>query len=203
MKRTICLISCLSMLLAAGCGSAVPGSRVAVQTTGVKDVLQSKMAEEDMRASSASEEVPSVSDEENAVSEPLRETSFGSDVADAEVDIDLTIDNADLVYAEVFAMMYTPEEYTGKTVRMKGQFVFYYDEEKDQYYYACLIKDAMACCAQGLEFIPTGDCVYPDDFPPAMTEIWVTGEFGVFENGGLTYCALKDAVYYFNAQNPV
>ena len=202
MKRTICLISCLTMLLAAGCGSDVPGSRVAVQTTGVKDVLQSKMAEEDMRASSASEEVPSVSDEENAVSEPLRETSFGSDVADAEVDIDLTVDNADLIYAEVFAMMYTPEEYTGKTVKMKGQFVFYYDEEKDRYYYACLIKDAMACCAQGLEFIPAGDCIYPDDFPPAMTEIWVTGEFGVFEDGDLTYCALKDAVYYFNAQNP-
>ena len=80
---------------------------------------------------------------------------------------------------------------------MKGQFVFYYDEEKDQYYYACLIKDAMACCAQGLEFIPAGDCVYPDDFPPALTEINVTGTFNTLEDDGETYCALTDAVYYW------
>ena len=85
----------------------------------------------------------------------------------------------------------------GKTVKMKGQFVFCHDEEKDQYYYACLIRDAMACCSQGLEFIPAGDCVYPDDFPPALTEIVVTGVFNVLEDNGETYCALTDADYYY------
>lgn len=85
----------------------------------------------------------------------------------------------------------------GNAVKMKGQFVFYHDEEKDQYYYACLIRDAMACCSQGLEFIPAGDCVYPDDFPPALTEIVVTGVFNVLEDNGETYCALTDADYYY------
>ncbi len=53
------------------------------------------------------------------------------------------------------------------------------------------------CCAQGLEFIPAGDCVYPDDFPPALTEINVTGTFNTLEDDGETYCALTDAVYYW------
>ena len=195
MKRTICIISCISLLLSTGCGSTAPGSRVAVQTTGVKDVLQSAMAEESISTSSAAEENTSVPDE--VVTEPLPEQPGNSEVITEEADVDLTVDNADLVYAQVFAMLYTPEDYIGKTVKMKGQFVFYYDEEKDRYYYACIIRDALACCAQGLEFIPAGDCEYPDDFPPALTEIWVTGEFGVFEDGDETYCALKDAVYYY------
>ena len=155
-----------------------------------KDVIESQIAASE--SSISSETTSSLSSEETTVTESLFETS-----ADEEFDVDLTIDNADLIYAEVFAMVYTPEDYVGKTVKMKGQFVFYYDEEKDQYYYACLIKDAMACCAQGLEFIPAGDCVYPDDFPPALTEINVTGTFNTLEDDGETYCALTDAVYYW------
>ena len=155
--------------------------------TGVKDLLES-----------AAEESSVVTEEVTVATESLSESSsVPSENSDEEFDIDLTIDNPDLIYAEVFAMVYTPEDYVGKTVKMKGQFVFYYDEEKDQYYYACLIKDAMACCAQGLEFIPAGDCVYPDDFPPALTEINVTGTFNTLEDDGENYCALTDAVYYW------
>ena len=187
MKRTICLLSCISLLILAGCESTSPSARVVSQTTGVKDLLES-----------AAEESSVVTEEVTVATESLSESSsVPSENSDEEFDIDLTIDNPDLIYAEVFAMVYTPEDYVGKTVKMKGQFVFYYDEEKDQYYYACLIKDAMACCAQGLEFIPAGDCVYPDDFPPALTEINVTGTFNTLEDDGETYCALTDAVYYW------
>ena len=190
MKKAICIMSCVSLILFSGCENTSPVSRVSGQPTGAKDVIESQIAASE--SSISSETTSSLSSEETTVTESLFETS-----SDEEFDVDLTIDNADLIYAEVFAMVYTPEDYVGKTVKMKGQFVFYYDEEKDQYYYACLIKDAMACCAQGLEFIPAGDCVYPDDFPPALTEINVTGTFNTLEDDGETYCALTDAVYYW------
>ena len=200
MKRAICLISCVSILLCTGCGSSAPGSRVGSQPTGAKDVIESQIAAAE---STASETTASLPTEETttvaeSVTESVPETSADTSTdTDEDCDIDLTIDNADLIYATVFAMVYTPEDYVGKTVKMKGQFVFYYDEEKGVYYYACLIKDAMACCAQGLEFVPAGDCTYPDDFPPAMTEINVTGTFNILEDDGETYCALTDAVYYY------
>lgn len=175
------------MLILAGCESASPSARVVSQTTGVKDLLKS-----------AAEESNEVSVSTSAVtSEEVTAATGSIPDSDEEFDIDLTIDNPNLIYAEVFAMIYTPEDYIGKTVKMKGQFVFYHDEEKEQYYYACLIRDAMACCSQGLEFIPAGDCVYPDDFPPALTEIVVTGVFNVLEDNGETYCALTDADYYY------
>ena len=187
MKRTICLLTCVSMLILAGCESESPSARVVSQTTGVKDLLKS-----------AAEESNEVSVSTSAVtSEEVTAATGSIPDSDEEFDIDLTIDNPNLIYAEVFAMVYTPEDYIGKTVKMKGQFVFYHDEEKDQYYYACLIRDAMACCSQGLEFIPAGDCVYPDDFPPALTGIVVTGVFNVLEDNGETYCALTDADYYY------
>lgn len=133
-------MSCVSLILFSGCEKASPVSRVSGQPTGAKDVIESQIAASE--SSISSETTSSLSSEETTVTESLFETS-----SNEEFDVDLTIDNADLIYAEVFAMVYTPEDYVGKTVKMKGQFVFYYDEEKDQYYYACLIKDAMACCA--------------------------------------------------------
>jgi len=193
MKRAICLISCAAILLSTGCTRNNPNSRVGSQPTGAKDVIESQIAAAE--STTISETTSSLASEETTVSESTTETMAES--SDDEYDIDLTIDNADLIYAEVFAMVYTPEDYVGKTVKMKGQFVFYYDEEAGMYYYACLIKDAMACCAQGLEFIPAGDCVYPDDFPPAMTEINVTGTFNILEDNGETYVALTDAIYYW------
>lgn len=194
MKRAICLISCAAILLSTGCAGNNPGSRVGSQPTGAKDVIESQIAASEI--TTISETTSFLPSEETTVTESVTETMSESS-EDDEYDIDLTVDNADLIYAEVFAMVYTPEDYVGKTVKMKGQFVFYYDEDAGMYYYACLIKDAMACCAQGLEFIPAGDCVYPDDFPPAMTEINVTGTFNILEDNGETYVALTDAVYYW------
>lgn len=199
MKRAISLTICICTLILAGCGITYPDARIINETTGVKSILQSAMTEEEsVSTSQSSEESISEPDKAAPDSESIPENSGSSeDIIKKDVDIDLTVDNANLVYAEVFAMLYSPEEYIGKTVKMKGQFTFYYDEERNQYYYACIIADALACCSQGLEFIPAGECVYPDNFPPALTEIWVTGEFGVFEDDGTTYCALKDAVYYY------
>lgn len=51
----------------------------------------------------------------------------------------------------------------------------------------------MACCSQGIQFVPEDDLTYPDDFPEDGTEIMVIGRFETYEENGYTYCYLADA----------
>ena len=109
------------------------------------------------------------------------------------IDIDLTNASATVVYSEVYDMMYFPENYVGKTIKMDGLFTYYYDEAMDKYYFACIIMDATACCSQGIEFELTDDYVYPDDYPEDGGDICVVGTFDTYEEDGFTYCVLRDA----------
>ena len=109
------------------------------------------------------------------------------------LDVDLTKLSSTMVYSEVYNMMYTPDDYIGKTVKMKGQFAYYEDPETKAQYFACIIADATACCSQGLEFILTGEHTYPNDYPELGSEITVTGTFEVYTENGFQYCRLKNA----------
>ena len=109
------------------------------------------------------------------------------------LDVDLTKLSSTMVYSEVYNMMYTPDDYIGKTVKMKGQFAYYEDPETKAQYFACIIADATACCSQGLEFILPGEHISPNDYPEVGSEITVTGIFELYEENGLQYCRLTDA----------
>ena len=59
--------------------------------------------------------------------------------------------------------------------------------------YACIIADATACCAEGMEFVLKDDLAYPDDYPELGTEITVIGEFQSYEENGMTWYHLANA----------
>ena len=105
------------------------------------------------------------------------------------IDVDLTHMSSTMVYAEVSNMMYCPDDYVGKVVRMQGQNINSYYDVTDQTYHSVLIADATACCAQGIEYL-LADGEYPAD----QTEATVTGEFELYDEDGQTYCRLKNAV---------
>ena len=109
------------------------------------------------------------------------------------VDVDLTALSSTMVYSEVLNIMTAPETYIGKTLKMKGYFGYYHDEKTDKYYFACMIPDATACCAQGIEFILTDDYLFPDDYPKEGEIVTVAGEFMTYEEDGSTYFTLKDS----------
>lgn len=109
-----------------------------------------------------------------------------------DVDVDLTQLSSTMVYAEVSNMMSSPDEYTGKTVKMSGIFSVYVGET--QVYFACIIADATACCSQGIEFILAGNHSYPDDYPDLGTTVTVTGTFQTYEEDGYQYITLVDAI---------
>ncbi len=107
------------------------------------------------------------------------------------VDVDLTALSSTMVYSEVLNIMTYPETYVGKTVKMRGIFSYYHDEKTDQYYFGCIIQDATACCAQGIEFILTDDYLFPDDYPTEGEIVTVAGEFDIYKENGLDYFTLR------------
>lgn len=97
-----------------------------------------------------------------------------------------------MVYSEVYNMMTEPGNYMGKRVRMKGAFA--YAKGDGRYYFACIIADATACCAQGIEFILKDERKFPEEYPTKGTEIIVVGIFDTYMEGTYQYCQLIDAV---------
>lgn len=115
-----------------------------------------------------------------------------SDSAD-NVDVDLTSLSSTMILSEVSNIMSNPDDYTGKTVKMTGNFAVYEGTGDDDYYTAVLIQDATQCCKQGIEFKLKGDAKYPDDYPEVDSEITVVGTFETYTEGDYTYARLKDA----------
>ena len=106
----------------------------------------------------------------------------------SDVDLDLTNKSATIVYSQVFNMLVEPEAYTGKKVRIKG-LSYYYTDDFGENGYACIVTDATACCAQGLEFVPIAGITQPKD----DQEIIVTGNFEVYEYHGYDSFRLNNA----------
>ncbi|MBQ6780553.1 MAG: hypothetical protein IJP62_04900 [Treponema sp.] len=109
-------------------------------------------------------------------------------------DVDLTKMSATMVYAKVFDMLINPDNYEGRKIRMHGTFeVFEYEMDgKPARSFACIVQDATACCAQGMEFRLKGSPVYPKDYPAQYSDITVSGTFHQFEEAGMNRILLTD-----------
>ena len=126
-----------------------------------------------------------------AETDQLLSEEVGADFADA-IDVDLTQLSSTMVYSQVYDMMEEPERYIGQTVKMSGTFSVYEDESSGNIYFSCMVQDATACCAQGIEFV-LSDATYPDDYPKEGDEISVVGVFDTYEEDEYTYCTLRNA----------
>lgn len=197
MKKGIGRALCVLLLLAlTGCGSrGTTPARALPPPSGVNEALEAGMARSDNEAAErpgqTGDRAPGGSGESPAP-EATQEAAPSPGGTDG-IDIDLTALPATMAYSELFHMLVTPDESIGKTVKIRGMFAFYHDETADKYYFACLLSDATACCVQGLEFIPTEEYAFPDDFPQKGEEITVVGVLDTYQDGDNTYCTLRDA----------
>lgn len=116
--------------------------------------------------------------------------------------VDLTALSGTMLYSELTNILYSdPESYLGKTIKMTGRFGVY--EQLDEngnpipdapVKVACVVMDATACCAQGLEFVCKDEKTYPDDYPARGADITVTGEFQSYQDqDGITCYRLVHA----------
>ncbi len=168
MKKFICYTLCLVMLFAlAACGSKADTNTKGTDAPAAIDAVQDATEAEEKSAAPSAD----------------------------GVDIDLTSMSGTMVYSEVLNMQKQPDEYYGKIVKMSGPFNV--TEIEDNRYYACVIKDATACCATGIEFDWAGDHSYPEDYPEKNQEITVIGEFTTYMEGNNKYLQLKNAKLEF------
>ena len=182
MKRLFCLLLAVCMTLSlCACGKD--------SEEGAGNDASSSNEE----SSASTESIPTPEDQQSPEeSEQLQSSADG-------VDVDLTVLSSTMVYSEVYNMLYNdPAHYFGKTVKAKGTFslsqlVTDGVLQPDPVAYACIIADATACCAEGMEFVLEGDYTYPDDYPELGAEITVIGEFQSYEENGMTWYHLVNA----------
>lgn len=195
MKKSIFIIAA-AMLMLSGCGDTSTIDKL----TSSNDEVQMNEIDEQV----AAEAEKAVEQQDDAMNYLLsseaqvtpdvesRPDVKDLDLTNGDIDIDLTTLDANMVYAEVYAMMSDPGSFKSKKVRAKGTFAHTFDNGKD--YYAVFISDAAACCQQGIEFERTGEFAFPDDYPAIDADIMVEGFFDTYVEDGYTYCTLRDAV---------
>lgn len=187
----------------AGCGKKRQNKNQMFSTTkSVKDTIEEEMKKEEEKKENAEnekalkndfqateEDVKEINEDKN---EENKKAENVGEENQKDIDYDLTEMNSDMIYATVFMVVQDPESYAGKTFKIYGNsYTFPTTEGKSMTHY-CLIKDALACCAQGLEFISSNsDEKYPDD----GDEIVVTGtlESYTVEDIPMPLCRLVNA----------
>ena len=182
MKRIFCLLlaACMTLSLCA-CGK--DSEKDAGNDTPSSDV----------EVSAPTESIPAPNEQETPDEQQTPEEPEQTQTSADGVDVDLTVLSSTMVYSEVYNMLYNdPAHYLGKTVKAKGTFSIYQLVtdgvlQPDPVSYACIISDAAACCAEGMEFVLKGDLTYPDDYPELGAEITVIGEFQSYEENGMTW----------------
>ena len=194
-KKYAALFLCI--LLITGCSDKKGGGGKGVGTANSVDkVINNQINNENSKTETAESEEPSVNDESNEGTESTINSTEDVQRTEGTVDYDLTQMSSDMVYATVYQMMVAPKEYEGKTFRIDGNFYATYYEATKKYYFYCVIQDATACCAQGMEFVwGDGSHIYPDEYPKDNAEIVVEGTFETYREDGdeNLYCRLSDA----------
>ena len=171
MKRVFATLLLFSVIFTSGCRAADPEKPEPSKEDGSLFVFQTEAAGRETTGATMSE---AGSEEESL--------------------IDLTKLSRNMVYADVYSMIYAPESFIGKSVRMKGRFAHYEDPDSGEQLFSCVVTDAAACCSQGLGFVLAGEKVWPDDYPEPGSEITVSGTFAVYERRGSSFCRLENAV---------
>ncbi len=164
MKKAVYVL--ISLLLVSACGKSTAGHTYTIPSA---------------------EPVPAEKTAEVTESTPTPEVTAAPET---EPDVDITGLPSNLVYAQVYNIVSAPEAYVGQTMRINGQYTYYHDEVTGNDYYAVLIADATACCAQGIEFILREGYEYPEE----GSDIVVLGVFDTYMEGDQLYCTLRNAV---------
>lgn len=213
---TIAAIAVFLVVSVTGCGTS---ARNVNRKNSVDNVMKNQMEAEDstqetqedttdsqntetaensesQNKSDTQNDIPSQGSSALTGSNVIRGNGSMSENSSCGVDYDLTNMDSDMVYATVYQLMMDPLSYEGKTFRITGQYYTSYDEKSGKTYEFCLIKDALACCAQGLEFVWGDGSHSVEEYPAQESEITVEGTFETYTEDGDSnrYCHLVGCI---------
>ncbi|MCR5847306.1 MAG: hypothetical protein K6G75_04240 [Lachnospiraceae bacterium] len=212
MRRKIMLGICTVMLLlpviTQGCINKASSNdntdKITVLTES--DIITDVKIDSENQSMDTENESDSIMDKDNVSENQANEQGLSSELTGNEsaeeknddsetenIDVDLTVLSQIMVYSQVYDMVYYPENYIGKTVKMNGINTIYYDETRNIYYYGCVIMDATACCSQGIEYELPDEFKKPDDYPSEGENICVVGVFDTYMEDSYKYCVLREA----------
>ena len=188
MKRLFCLMLAVCMMVSlCACGK------------DSEEGAGNDASSSNEKSSASAESIPTPKEQETPDEQQTPEEPEQTQTSADGVDVDLTVLSSTMVYSEVYNMLYNdPAHYLDKTVKARGTFSIYQLVtdgvlQPDPVSYACIISDAAACCAEGMEFVLKDDLAYPDDYPELGAEITVIGEFQSYEENGMTWYHLVNA----------
>lgn len=107
--------------------------------------------------------------------------------------LDLTELNSNALYAAVYDIMASPDEYLGRKIKVKGYFAVGDNGSGDVKYFFCVIPDAAGCCQQGMEFLLKGEPGFPEGYPSENEDIIVEGIFSEHKEGKGKFYRLDEA----------
>jgi hypothetical protein len=108
-----------------------------------------------------------------------------------EVDVDLTVLSSTMAQAEFFNILSNAADYMGKTIRVSGPYYSMYWAETGRVYHFVMVVEGDECCRMGMEFVRSGDYVYPDDYPSQYTMVEIVGVLGTYEEQGQSWVYLQ------------
>ena len=117
MKKAAILLSLIMILSLAACGSSDDSKEFSVPL-----VSPSPTPTAEIQPSETSPmPTPKPKPEETALPDPVPAEAISIENGDSEsIDVDLTQLSSTMVYSEVYAMVYEPDQYLGKTVKMRA-----------------------------------------------------------------------------------
>lgn len=198
--KKLCAYCVLTLITATVLSACATPRKGILPSNNVSAIMESKIAQEgESETSSAIQE----SSSESAKTSSAAETTVNPLLPELKptnkdgIDYDLTAMDGDMVYASVYQMMVEPEAFEGKVIKISGRYYASFYDPNNRYYHYVIIEDAMACCAQGMEFVwDDGSHVYPDEYPKDNSYVEVVGTFETYtETDGQVYCRLKDASF--------
>ena len=115
---------------------------------------------------------------------------------DTEAIIDIAAMGGTMAGATILNMLDEPGRYLGKTVRVAGIYQPVYWDEGDRYFHDIVVESQAGCCPKFIEFILSGDKIYPDDYPEEGTMIEIIGIYLSYELDGqvLYYLAVDELI---------
>jgi len=102
-----------------------------------------------------------------------------------DADVDLTVLSATVLSAEMMNIFVNSDDYLGKTIKVSGTYWYVnYPPTGENHHYVITVQGD-ECCQEGIEFVLSGDHVFPDDYPAMGTPIEISGVFSRDNSEGI------------------